>query len=106
MTANAPKLNVFISYSRADLDFAQQLVEGMELLGFNPVIDRDDISGGEDWKDKLGRQDYVSSWPAKRLFPLLLVREYIDLVFLNFPRYGPYIGPDSSTRPGPSGRCR
>jgi TIR domain-containing protein len=48
------KLKVFISYSRDDLDFADQLVAGLEVGGFEPTIDRHGISGGEDWKRRLG----------------------------------------------------
>jgi hypothetical protein len=45
---------VFVSYSRDDLHFAHQLVEGLELTGFAPTIDRHGISGGEAWEKRLG----------------------------------------------------
>jgi len=48
------KLHVFVSYSRDDLGFADQLVEGLELTGFAPTIDRHGISGGEAWEKRLG----------------------------------------------------
>jgi len=48
------KLNVFISYSRDDLGFADQLDATLELAGFATSIDRHGISGGEDWKRRLG----------------------------------------------------
>ncbi len=48
------KLRVFISYSREDLGFADQLVVTLELAGFVPTIDRVGISGAEAWQDKLG----------------------------------------------------
>jgi hypothetical protein len=48
------KLRVFISYSRDDLDFADQLDAALDLCGFECVIDRHGISGGEDWKRRLG----------------------------------------------------
>jgi TIR domain/Caspase domain len=48
------KPSVFISYSRDDLDFADQLEAGLTLCGFAPTIDRHGISGGEDWKSRLG----------------------------------------------------
>src|SRR5215813_10661884 len=48
------KLRVFISYSRDDLDFADQLDAGLDLCGFECIIDRHGISGGEDWKRRLG----------------------------------------------------
>jgi hypothetical protein len=48
------KLRVFISYSREDLEFANQLDAALNACGFECVIDRHDISGGEDWKRRLG----------------------------------------------------
>jgi TPR repeat protein len=48
------KLRVFISYSRDDLKFADQLDAGLDLCGFECVLDRHGISGGEDWKRRLG----------------------------------------------------
>src|SRR5262252_8002857 len=49
------KLRVFISYSRKDEDFAQELLAGLELAGFEPYLDKHDIAGGEDWEVRLGR---------------------------------------------------
>ena len=48
------KLRVFISYSRDDLKFADQLDAALNAYGFECVIDRHGISGGEDWKRRLG----------------------------------------------------
>jgi hypothetical protein len=48
------KLNVFISYSRDDLRFADQLDAALALTGFATTLDRHGISGGEDWKQRLG----------------------------------------------------
>jgi hypothetical protein len=48
------KLRVFISYSRDDLEFADQLDEALNACGFECLIDRHGISGGEDWKRRLG----------------------------------------------------
>jgi TIR domain len=48
------KLRVFISYSREDLDFADQLNLALDACGFECFIDRQGISGGEDWKRRLG----------------------------------------------------
>jgi TPR repeat protein len=48
------KLRVFISYSRDDLNFADQLDAALNAYGFECLIDRHDISGGEDWKRRLG----------------------------------------------------
>ena len=50
----AGKLKVFVSYSRNDLDFADQLVAALELCGFEATIDRHGISGGEAWQQRLG----------------------------------------------------
>src|SRR5215471_10726639 len=48
------KLNVFISYSRDDLAFADQLDAVLTFYGFAVTLDRHGISGGEDWKRRLG----------------------------------------------------
>ena len=48
------KLRVFISYSRDDLYSADQLDDALNACGFECVIDRHGISGGEDWKRRLG----------------------------------------------------
>src|SRR5262245_58449660 len=48
------KLRVFISYSRDDLEFADQLDAALNAYGFECVIDRHDIAGGEEWKRRLG----------------------------------------------------
>jgi hypothetical protein len=48
------KLNVFISYSRDDPDFADRLDASLQLGDFETTIDRRGMSGGEDWKARLG----------------------------------------------------
>lgn len=48
------KLKVFVSYSRDDLQFADQLVAGLGLCGFDAFLDRTGISGGEAWQQRLG----------------------------------------------------
>lgn len=48
------KLRVFISYSRDDLDFSDQLDAALQLLSFETSVDRHAISGGEAWKQRLG----------------------------------------------------
>ena len=48
------KLRVFISYSRDDLEFADQLVAALNAYGFECFIDRHGIPGGEEWKPRLG----------------------------------------------------
>ena len=51
----AEKLKVFISYSRRDsVDFADELVVGLEDRGFAPFLDRHDIAAGEQWEARLG----------------------------------------------------
>ena len=53
--ADQIKLKVFISYSRRDEEFAQELLAGLELAGFDPYLDKNDIAAGEDWEARLGR---------------------------------------------------
>src|SRR5262245_18929937 len=48
------KLRVFISFSRDDVDFADQLEAVLDAYGFETSIDRHGISGGEEWKRRLG----------------------------------------------------
>lgn len=53
--ADAGRLKLFISYSRADLAFADELTAGLEYDGaFEVAIDRHSIIEGEDWKKRLG----------------------------------------------------
>jgi hypothetical protein len=50
------KLKVFISYSRQDSSaLADEIVTGLELLGFEPFLDRHDIAAGEDWEARLAK---------------------------------------------------
>src|SRR5262249_27890117 len=53
-TSDKGKLRVFISYSRDDLKFADQLDAALDACGFECLIDRRGISDGEDWKRRLG----------------------------------------------------
>src|SRR5215470_1503220 len=48
------KLLVFISYSRDDANFADQLEAALDTYGFETSIDRHGVSGGEEWKSRLG----------------------------------------------------
>jgi hypothetical protein len=41
---------IFISYSRLDREFVDQLIEELERRGFDIWVDRKDISGGADWR--------------------------------------------------------
>ena len=63
------KLNVFISYSRVDLDFADQLRAALLSDDFLVTIDREDIQPGEDWRHRLG----------------LLIRDADTIVFVLSP---------------------
>jgi formylglycine-generating enzyme required for sulfatase activity len=49
------KLKIFISYSRKDDAFAQELLAGLQLTGSAPFLDKHDIAAGEDWEARLGR---------------------------------------------------
>jgi hypothetical protein len=61
MTATLPgrdgaapaKLKIFLSYSRTDAAFAQELLEALELLGFDAYLDKEDIAPGEPWEERL-----------------------------------------------------
>src|SRR5258705_9085343 len=44
-----PKAKVFISYSRKDMTFADQLESAMRARGIEPLIDRSEIYAFEDW---------------------------------------------------------
>ena len=54
MDSTDKKLHVFISYSRDDLYFADQLAAGLAVGGMDPTVDRQGILGGEDWRRRLG----------------------------------------------------
>jgi WD40 repeat protein len=55
MAEAAKSLKVFVSYSRTDVEFADQLVLALEDRGFEPILDRHDMSGGENWRERLGK---------------------------------------------------
>lgn len=49
------KLDIFISYARADAaDFVSELAMGLEVGGFQPLVDLASISAAEDWKQRIG----------------------------------------------------
>jgi hypothetical protein len=51
----ADRLTVFVSYSRADSAFADEIAAGLTYDGgFDVLIDRHDIHEGEEWKKRLG----------------------------------------------------
>ncbi len=45
----APKAKIFISYSRKDMAFADQLEAALKARNFEPLIDRQEIYAFEDW---------------------------------------------------------
>jgi hypothetical protein len=49
------KLKIFISYSRADEAFAEELRLGLEDKGYAVEIDKHSIRQGEEWKARLGK---------------------------------------------------
>jgi hypothetical protein len=53
-TADAGKLKVFISYSRTEVHFADELELFLRNSGFEPLLDRHGIDAGEDWRQRLG----------------------------------------------------
>src|SRR5262245_52102729 len=53
-TGEAGKLAVFISYSRDDLAFADQLDATLRIIGFDTALDRHGIHAGEKWEPRLG----------------------------------------------------
>ncbi len=52
--AQSGRLRVFISYSRDDIDFADQLEAGLTVTGFDVAMDRHGITAGEDFQRRLG----------------------------------------------------
>src|SRR5690606_3409494 len=42
--------DIFISYSRLDREFVDQLINELEYRGFDVWLDRKDIRGGSDWR--------------------------------------------------------
>lgn len=46
-------IRVFVSYSRSDVSFTDQLVLALKDKGYSPVLDRSDIDAAEKWKERL-----------------------------------------------------
>ena len=46
-------MRVFVSYSRTDVVFTDQLVLALKDKGFEPILDRHEIDAGEDWQERL-----------------------------------------------------
>lgn len=54
MAKTDQSLKVFISYARKDGSaFAEELVEALDVAGFDAFLDRNDIAAGEDWEKRL-----------------------------------------------------
>lgn len=51
--ADGQPLKVFISYSRKDVDFADDLELFLDTRGFDPILDRHDIDHNDDWRPRL-----------------------------------------------------
>lgn len=55
MADKRDRLRVFISYARRDgAAFAEELLHGLEVAGFDAFLDRHDIAAAEDWEARLG----------------------------------------------------
>jgi TIR domain/Nucleoside 2-deoxyribosyltransferase len=46
-------MNLFISYSRADSKYAQELTAALRSKGFDVFLDYDSLSGGEDFSESI-----------------------------------------------------
>jgi hypothetical protein len=88
--------HIFISYSTKDVDYAEKLVNALRREGFNPWVDRKELSAGTLWLTRLDKQistcdayilimsrnSKASKWvpdelvaaksKGKKIFPLLL----------------------------------
>lgn len=54
MPKSDQSLKIFISYARKDGSaFAEELVDALDVAGFNAFLDRKDIVAGEDWEKRL-----------------------------------------------------
>jgi WD40 repeat protein len=49
----AVRARIFVSYSRKDAAFVDRLVAELIARGYDAFLDREDISGGEAWKERL-----------------------------------------------------
>lgn len=54
MSKPETSLKIFISYARRDgSSFAEELVDALDVAGFEGFLDRNDIAAGEDWEKRL-----------------------------------------------------
>nr|WP_070959234.1 glycosyl hydrolase 108 family protein [Hyphomonas sp. Mor2] len=54
------KLKVFVSYSRIDVDIADQIVLALSDRGYQPIVDRHDIHAAENWRDRISKLIFSS----------------------------------------------
>ena len=54
-SGNAGKARVFISYSRKDVDAAEQIRSDLAECGFDAYLDKHDILPGEPWQERLAK---------------------------------------------------
>ena len=92
------KLRVFVSYSRDDLAFADQLVEALDAYGFEPLIDRQGISGSEDWKKRLSELIAQSDTVAFVLSPRSAASPICQWEVGEVDRLGKRVIPSSALR--------
>lgn len=120
MPADSGSLKVFISYSRVDTSFADELVAALAYDGrFQVTIDRSSIIEGEDWRARLGAliadadtivfilspssaQSEICAWEveeayrlSKRILPVLVKSTGANgapkrLAALNYVRFDPH----------------
>jgi formylglycine-generating enzyme required for sulfatase activity/Flp pilus assembly protein TadD len=90
------KAKVFISYSRKDLAFADQLDAALRKRGFEPLIDRTDIYAFEEWwkrvQSLIGRADtvvFVLSPDAVR--PESVARKEVEFAASLNKRFAPIV---------------
>ncbi|MGQ8366336.1 toll/interleukin-1 receptor domain-containing protein [Glaciecola sp. 1036] len=104
MPSSKDQNTVFISYSRQDIELAEQIRHDLNAQGFNALFDKYDIAAGEDWQTRLSDmiasansvlflispesiKSHVCSWEvdeserlAKRIFPVILKDTELDLI--------------------------
>jgi len=94
------KLRVFISYSRDDLDFADQRDDALNACGFKCLIDRHGISGGEDWKRRLATPRALAAARAAFVRALIIARSFLASAANRCRMNGSTSGPNSATTNG------
>jgi TPR repeat protein len=52
-TVRGDALRIYISYSRRDVVLSDRIFTALEQAGFDVLLDRTDIAGGEEWKGRL-----------------------------------------------------